>query len=318
MPTSGTDDGKVEAANGSSGPGARLRQAREAQGLQLEEVANELRVGAAALVALEENRFAALGAAVFARGYLKQYGSRLGLDVRELIALYEKAGEQPEVELAPTKGIHLRDERQISLWVVAALALVFIGGGLSYWWWRQAEIDSTPVAADASRDADAPAPGASGAGEAVADPAAPAREPEPELELAAEAVPEAEPATLLPDESPAAVVETAPQAAPSPADPTVERQLAGAVEPAAVEDGPVLEVIFVEDCWTEIIDEDGGRLFYNLGRAGTRARLPADRNLNIYFGNASGVELRIDGEAVPVPGAARRDVVRFDLEDVMN
>jgi hypothetical protein len=46
--------------------------------------------------------------------------------------------------------------------------------------------------------------------------------------------------------------------------------------------------------------------------------LPADRNLNIYFGNASGVELRIDGEAVPVPGAARRDVVRFDLDDVID
>ena len=54
------------------------------------------------------------------------------------------------------------------------------------------------------------------------------------------------------------------------------------------------------------------------GRAGTRARLPADRNLNIYFGNASGVELRVDGEVVPVPGAARRDVVRFELDDVID
>jgi cytoskeleton protein RodZ len=83
-------------------------------------------------------------------------------------------------------------------------------------------------------------------------------------------------------------------------------------------DGPVLEVIFVEDCWTEIADEDGSRLYRDLGRAGTRARFPADRNLSLYFGNASGIELRVDGEVVPVPGAARRDVVRFDLDDVID
>jgi cytoskeleton protein RodZ len=87
MPARETADGTEKAANASSGPGGRLRQAREAQGLQLEEVANELRVSAGALAALEDNRFEALGAAVFAKGYLKQYGARLGLDSRELLAL---------------------------------------------------------------------------------------------------------------------------------------------------------------------------------------------------------------------------------------
>ena len=40
MPASGTADGTEKAANAPSGPGSRLRQAREAQGLQLEEVAS--------------------------------------------------------------------------------------------------------------------------------------------------------------------------------------------------------------------------------------------------------------------------------------
>ena len=158
MPASGTADGTEKAASASSGPGGRLRQAREAQGLQLEEVANELRVGAASLVALEENRFDALGAAVFARGYLKQYGTRLGLDVRELLTLYERSVGESEVALAPTKGIRLRDERQVSLWALAAFALVLVVGGLSYWWWRQSEIDSMALSAGVSSDADAPSP----------------------------------------------------------------------------------------------------------------------------------------------------------------
>lgn len=297
MPARETADGTEKAANASSGPGGRLRQAREAQGLQLEEVANELRVGAASLVALEENRFDALGAAVFARGYLKQYGSRLGLDVRELLALYEQAAGESEIGLAPTKRIHLRDERQISLWVVAAFLIVLVVGGLSYWWWRDSNAEATSVAAGGDEGAAgdlAEAP----ASEGVADPA-PA--------FAAVSEPPTEPATERASEQAVAATLT-----DSPASP------AGEVELAAVTDGPVLEVTFIEDSWAEITDEDGSRLYYNLGRAGTRARLPADRNLTFDFGNAAGVELRVDGENVPLPRAAPNGIVHFDLDDVMD
>ena len=94
--------------------------------------------------------------------------------------------------------------------------------------------------------------------------------------------------------------------------------LAGAVETPAAADGPLLELIFIEDSWAEITDDDGSRLYRDLGEAGTRTQFPTDRNLSIYLGNASGVELRVDGKVVPVPGAARRDVVRFDLGDVID
>ena len=299
MPASGTADGTEKAASASSGPGGRLRQAREAQGLQLEEVANELRVGAASLVALEENRFDALAAAVFARGYLKQYGTRLGLDVRELLTLYERSVGESEVALAPTKGIRLRDERQVSLWALAAFALVLVVGGLSYWWWRQSEIDSMALSAGVSSDADAPSP---------------EQENEPAVEPEIEAALAGQPPEVVENASPAAA------AAPADADADADAEavLASTAETPAAEDGPQLELIFVEDSWAEITDEDGSQLFRDLGRAGTRTQWPADRNLSIYLGNASGVELRIDGEVVPVPGAARRDVVRFDLDDVID
>ncbi len=305
MPASGTADGTEKAANAASGPGGRLRQAREAQGLQLEEVANELRVGAAALVALEENRFEALGAAVFAKGYLKQYGTRLGLDVRELLDLYERAAGASDVALAPTKGIRLRDERQISLWVLAAFALVAVVAGLSYWWWQQSEIDATASSAGVSREADTPSVAAAPAAEQESGTAA-ETESEPELE------------TTVAVESPGDVDSASPESTATPADANPEAAVASIVETPAAINGPVLELIFVEDSWAEITDEDGSRLFRDLGEAGTRTEFPADRNLSIYLGNASGVELRIDGTVVPVPGAARRDVVRFDLDDVID
>ncbi len=100
--------------------GARLRSAREAQELSLEDVAADLRISAPALAALEQDRFESLGPPVFAKGYLKQYGARLGLDVAELVAAYERAAGKPKIDIAPSKSIRLRDERQITLWVVAS------------------------------------------------------------------------------------------------------------------------------------------------------------------------------------------------------
>ena len=326
MPASETRDGTEKAASEPANPGGRLREAREAQGLQIEEVANELRISASALAALEDNRFDALGAAVFARGYLKQYGARLGLDPRDLLARYERAVGESEIALAPTKGIRLRDERQISLWIVSAFALVLIVGGLSWWWWRQAEIDLTPTSADSERNAEASTPAETGVDEADSAAPALAAELKPLSDPVAELAPEPEPAvesetalaTTRSPELPAAVDDPAPEPAPQPTEANAQASLASAVESPAVADGPVLEVIFIEDSWAEISDGEGSRLFRDLGRAGTQTRLPADRNLNIYLGNASGVVLRLDGEPVPIPGAGRRDVVRFELDDVID
>jgi cytoskeleton protein RodZ len=315
MPTSGNSDGRIEDANQAPDPGGRLRQAREAQGLLLEEVANELRISTDALAALEQNRFDALGAAVFAKGYLKQYGARLGLDVQGLLTLYERAAGEPEVALSPTKGIRLRDERQISLWIVALLALVLIVGGLSYWSWRQTESEPVRTAEDLDRAPAALPPADTPAVESELE-AEPEPEPEPEPEAEAEA--EAGPARNVATPSPGAAVaeaeadDGAEAVAEAPAVPL------NAVESPDLLDGPVVEVTFVEDSWAEITDANGRRLYYNLGRAGTRARFPVDRNLDFSFGNASGVELRVDGELVSIPGAARRDVVSFKLDEVVD
>jgi cytoskeleton protein RodZ len=99
-------------------------------------------------------------------------------------------------------------------------------------------------------------------------------------------------------------------------DPETELETATGRAPAAEDySGPELEIVFVADSWTEIIAESGERLFYNLGRAGTTATVPADRNMNLMFGNAAGVELRLDGEPYAIPATARRrgNTAQWDL-----
>ena len=56
---------------------------------------------------------------VFVKGYLKQYGTRLGLDVRDLLALYYKQTTLADVQIQPSRTIKLRDERQITSWILA-------------------------------------------------------------------------------------------------------------------------------------------------------------------------------------------------------
>jgi cytoskeletal protein RodZ len=149
-------------------------------------------------------------------------------------------------------------------------------------------------------------------------------EPEPEPEPEAEAEAEAGPARNVATPSPGAAVaeaeadDGAEAVAEAEAEAEAPAVPLNAVESPDLLDGPVVEVTFVEDSWAEITDANGRRLYYNLGRAGTRARFPVDRNLDFSFGNASGVELRVDGELVSIPGAARRDVVSFKLDEVVD
>ena len=59
--------------------GELLRSARLAQGLTVEQIATELRIETPRLLALEENNFEQIGIPVFVKGYLRQYGQRLGV-----------------------------------------------------------------------------------------------------------------------------------------------------------------------------------------------------------------------------------------------
>lgn len=124
--------------------GDMLRGARAAQELSLEEVAAELRMEEGMLRALEEHRFEALGAPVFAKGYLKQYAQRLGLSTDDVLAEYYRIAEPRDVRIEPSRVIKLRDERQITIWIVAVLLLAVLSG-LLYLWWAGQPVVTTSV-----------------------------------------------------------------------------------------------------------------------------------------------------------------------------
>ena len=74
--------------------GEYLRETRINLGIDLVAVAEETRISAKNLQAIEENNFAALPAHAFARGFYTLYAQCLALDPAEIVRMYTK--EQPE------------------------------------------------------------------------------------------------------------------------------------------------------------------------------------------------------------------------------
>jgi transcriptional regulator with XRE-family HTH domain len=71
--------------------GSQLREARESQGIQLEEAASVTRIGKNYLIAIEGEMFDRLPSAAYVKGFLRVYAGFLGLSGDEIVAQYDKS-----------------------------------------------------------------------------------------------------------------------------------------------------------------------------------------------------------------------------------
>lgn len=278
--------------------GQLLRSARLAQELTVEQIATELRIEAKQLSALEDDRLEQIGIPVFVKGYLKQYGHRLGVDVRDLLALYYRQTKLADVQVKPNRTIKLRDERKIRGWILAVVVLLVVAVGLAVWWWRGGSFD---VVGSMTR-AITPQP------TSAAAPAAPAKEPEP--------------VAAAPAPSPAAgdaAADTAPDAADAAPEIGGAEPPASPVLPIVENEGRVftvpLEITFDGESWAEVTDGRGERLVYGLQAAGRRLTVRGSPPFAVVLGNASSVRLRVDGEPYEIPPTRRGDgLARFSVD----
>jgi cytoskeleton protein RodZ len=281
-----------------------LRAARLAHELTIEQLSTELRIEARQLHALEENRFEQIGVPVFVKGYLKQYGQRLGVDVSELLALYYKQTTLADVQVQPSRTIKLHDERQITSWILAAIVLLLVVAGLAVWWWNGGDLSAISLTRSAEPAA-ATAP-------AAAEPAAQPR-PRPVEQTAAPP-----PAAAAPAEAPEAA-----EAEPSADDvaPVAEPETAftapsddGGDEPEPLVDAIPLEFTFDQESWAEVTDARGERLLYGLNAAGRRVTVRGAPPFAIVLGNANVVRLTVDGEPYDVPRRRGDPAARFSVD----
>lgn len=115
--------------------GAQLRTARERLGVSLAEAATSMHVDVAVIEALEAGRFFALGAPVFARGYLRHYAEFLGEPLEDVTGRFktlQEAAASPDLREVPMMtGRKVNAPR--ARWPLIVLAVVLVLAVVIWW-----------------------------------------------------------------------------------------------------------------------------------------------------------------------------------------
>lgn len=211
------------------GPGELLGRKREALGLGIRQVADDLHITMHYVKALESNAFDKLPGDVFVRGYIRSYANLLQLDPQILINLYDDYTDQSRgsEEQAYQALARRRSDRNLPwvlvsgvAFVVIAVALWFFGGGGS---------DSAPASNAVQRSG----PG-NGANAATLDNVG--------STLATD------PVTLFEAPAPASAVTQANPVQPSAQEqPSLPGEASESLAPAAVEDPTVPELALADE-----------------------------------------------------------------------
>ena len=130
-----------------SGMGAELKYLREDQGRSLADVARALKISARYLVALEEGRFQDLPGPAYVVGFLRSYGSFLGIDPRLVVQKFksESAYESVSELDFPVPVRETNIPRIPIVWGSLVLAVIMVCG----WYFFQ---ESTKVQFDEITD----------------------------------------------------------------------------------------------------------------------------------------------------------------------
>jgi len=154
-----------------TGIGQELAAAREAKGLALVDVAQQLKFAPRQLEALEQERFEALRGATFARGMVRSYARLLKLDPEPMLARIAGRCEVPDSDRLAARyhqPVPFSDGARRSTFVYLGLSLgvLVLVGGVAYEWHQErtaaanaAKAPKTAVTRAAPREAKrAPAP----------------------------------------------------------------------------------------------------------------------------------------------------------------
>ncbi|MGH6634822.1 MAG: RodZ domain-containing protein [Gammaproteobacteria bacterium] len=274
-----------------SGFGDRLRQAREAQRMSIDEVAARLNLKPAIVQALEEDQYQHLRPAAYARGYLRGYARLMRLDAEGF--LHKERLEDDGALIHPFSG--LGTQETIGGGWVFKIAGYLIVGVLGFWmvsWWqarwndgmdKTISLESLTTGSSPALEIDVDKPGIE---KIAADKKTP--------------VSEGSKTQIADKASPLEVVGTQQHQSP----------------PESIKPPPRrIEIQPMKQAWIEITDAAKKSLFYGLAKPGEVISLSGEQPFKLVLGNASEVSVRYDGERVEISQFMHKGVARFTLDD---
>jgi transcriptional regulator with XRE-family HTH domain len=121
------------------GPGQELRQAREAQGMSLEEAAAKLFINKQRLIDIENDDYSRISSLIYARGYLRAYAKLVGLfedDVLKKFNDLELHEERAHANLDIIASPRTRLDKQHTYVKLVNIAIVVVLVLLVVLWWH--------------------------------------------------------------------------------------------------------------------------------------------------------------------------------------
>lgn len=288
--------------------GARLREAREARGLGVADVAAELRLPARLIERLEQNDYAGISDGVFLRGYLTSYARLAGVPLAEAVRVADaNAKVAPLVATGTISRSRYLFERYsasatyLTLTAIIVVPAVWLAthGGLQQNLARVTPLDPPPahVVVDAAPLMD----GVNGA--------APGNAAQTSTDGVVDALPSPVPEQQTPviaSMAPFPMIEAT--HAPEPAKPTADTPNA-----ANGEGAHVLRLKVAQQSWVEVTAADGRKLEYSMLPADSEHEYRSDGALSVRVGNAQGAEVHADGAVVDLAPFQRGNVAHLKL-----
>lgn len=291
----------------STGIGAALRDAREATGRSLEDMALALRARVSQLQALEDEDFATFGGDVYAKGFLRSYAQELGLDPGPLLDTFRREVGHDNVHAASLVGdVSAPKDRRGAppAWIAWLLAIVVVVAGI-------AVLGSTDGRAPDQASPDEPVgPPPVTADDDSGDAGSDGAEPDGE-EPGGE-----EPDGEEPDGAGSDDAGSDGDGSDGADSDDEQQQEQDEEEPEPEIEGVELFLAFESDSWVRVISDEAPVLEQTIP-AGETLQFEAEQAIEVRFGNPGGVRATLNGEDLGPQGSPGQPVtVRFTEDGV--
>lgn len=330
MPNNNTEEDERGLDSTSSelniGPGSTIRNARESQGLSVDDLAAEIKITRQKLLKIEHDQFETVGTDTFVRGYLRNSARVLKLDAGMLIDqynVYMASNNRSAVDVIPKPPTTASGKPKWLLPVILSITLLLAWAGASLLF------NSNSVAEPESDKTSEPVTGGEKSLGKEIFPSENSNHDDASVTVTqtvslngSRSLPEkkigaaSNLSTLAEVSQPIQKAEaplTATLTATTEASEEVKKQSQTLKVSTAYVGSGQLDFDFKDDCWLEVRDSAGRRLFSNSKAAGESLSLQGEAPFSVRLGNVHAVEIKFNGVNVELTPNEFRKTLKVNI-----